>query len=441
MRFLALIARTVVGSLFVVSGLIKANDSLGFSYKLEKYFAENVFDLPFLMDYALPLAFIIALVEVVVGFGTLLGSRSERFRRLRPTDPILLLMVLFFTWLTFYSAYYGVVKDCGCFGEALKLTPWESFSKNVVLLILVVIILADRRKISPYEERKDLIILPFSLLLIGLFSVGVLGWWFPVVFSLLVFAVAVLIRKVLEKKAITEWTLLAVYLLFTSLFSFFTLHYLPIKDFRPYAKGKSIPDQMSVPPDEQPVYQSTFIYQHKKSGKKKSIPQDSLGAYDLDEWKYVERSTRLVKEGRTPPIEDFNFENQAGTKDVTHKLIGDTAKDNRTGYVFLVVAYDLYHTDTSAYDKLNTLRKKAEKNGHSFYGATGSSGDKPFEFRQKHQIMYPFFSADKILLKTIIRSNPGLVLIKDGNVLAKWPSTDLPRFEEVKKKHIEGKAV
>ena len=433
MRALVLISRTIVGSLFVVSGLIKANDTLGFSYKLEKYFAENVFDLLFLMDYALPLAIIVALVEVVVGYSTLMGTRMKQ------VSWLLLLMILFFSWLTFYSAYYGVVKDCGCFGEALKLTPWESFSKNLVLLGLILMIFFGRQSIETNKVKENLLILPGSLLLIGLFSVLVLNWWFPVLFSILLFALTYLIQKVLGKGAGMEWTHLVTYVLFTALFAYFTLHYLPIRDFRPYAEGKSIPEQMQVPPDQQPVYETTFIYENDSSGKRIKVPQDSLGALS-DKWAYQERNTKLVKEGKTPPITDFEINNAHG-KDVTNKIIGDSAKKQATGHVFLVVAYDLHQTNSMAFKKrLNKLRKKAVENGHSFYGVTKTTGDKVDRFLRENRIMFDLFIADGVLLKTIIRSNPGLVLLKEGEVLGKWPSTALPSYTELKRSYIEAEA-
>ncbi len=433
MRSLVLIARTLVGSLFVVSGLIKANDTLGFSYKLEKYFAEKVFDLPFLMDYALPLAVLIAIVEVSVGLCTLLGTKMKQ------VSWLLLLMILFFTWLTFYSAYYGVVKDCGCFGEALKLTPWESFSKNVVLLGLTLIIFFGRKRIEPNDAKDNLLILPLSILLIGFFSVGVLNmsWWFPVFFTPLIYVLVFLVQKVLGKGKAMEWTHLGIYVLFTGFFAYFTLHYLPIRDFRPYAEGKSIPEQMSVPPDQQPVYETTFIYENKSNGERIKVPQDSLGALS-DDWSYKERRTELVEEGKTPTITDFEILDREGEQNVTHKLIGSENNGHRTGYIFLVVAYDLHHTDERAFEgRLKELREKAVKDGHSFYGVSKTTGDKVDRFRHEHQVMFPIFIADGVLLKTIIRSNPGLLLLKDGKVLGKWPSTALPSYGEVKKRYIE----
>src|SRR5690554_5161297 len=134
MRYLVGFSRIIVGLLFIFSGLIKLNDPVGFSFKLQDYFAPEVLDLGFLMPYTLLLAIVLVIFEVLLGMMLLLGS-SKRF-----TLWSLLLMIVFFTFLTFYSAYYNKVTDCGCFGDAIPLTPWESFYKDIVLLILILII-------------------------------------------------------------------------------------------------------------------------------------------------------------------------------------------------------------------------------------------------------------------------------------------------------------
>ncbi len=428
MKALVSIARTLVGSLFVVSGLIKANDTLGFSYKMVDYF--EVFGMPGLGEYALPFAVIIAVLEVLLGFATLLGTR------MRLTSWVLLLLIAFFTWLTFYSAYYDVVKDCGCFGDALKLTPWQSFTKDVVLLALVLIIFLNRCSVGLNDAKAHARILPGSLVLILLFSGFVLNWWFPLIFSLLVFVLTLLIQWLLGRNARTELLQVLRFVVLTALFTFYCLHYLPIRDFRPYAEGKSIPEQMTVAPEDRPVYSTVFVYKEKESGKEVSIPQDSLGNYDLEQYEYVERSTEVVKEGKEPAIDDFSIETLKG-EGMTEKIIGDTAEGNETGPVFLVVAYDLHKTRKAPQDRLNQLYEKAEEDGHRFYGVTSTTGDKVDSFRHEHQIMYPYLVADGILLKTIVRSNPGLVLLEDGKVLGKWPSTALPSYERIEKSYLQ----
>ena len=151
MKILTIISRLLVGSLFIVSGLIKANDPVGFSYKLKDYFAADVLNMEWLIPFALVLAVVICVVEIVLGLATVMGSK------MKPVSWLLLLMIIFFTFLTFYSAQFEKVTDCGCFGDALKLTPWESFSKDAVLLLFVLLIFLKRKSIEMNSEREDLI--------------------------------------------------------------------------------------------------------------------------------------------------------------------------------------------------------------------------------------------------------------------------------------------
>jgi len=164
MRYLVGFARIVVGLLFIFSGLIKLNDPVGFSFKLQDYFAPEVLNLEFLVPYSLGLAIIIVIVEVILGVTLLLGY----MRRL--TLWLLLLMIVFFTFLTFYSAYFNKVTDCGCFGDAIPLTPWESFWKDVILLVLIIILFVGRRYIRPIftTNVRSMVVLVTFLLCLGL---------------------------------------------------------------------------------------------------------------------------------------------------------------------------------------------------------------------------------------------------------------------------------
>jgi uncharacterized membrane protein YphA (DoxX/SURF4 family) len=143
MKYLVGVIRIFVGILFIISGFIKLNDPVGFSFKLEEYFSQGVLDLPFLTPYALAISILVVVVEVMVGVMLILGYKRKI------TIWTLLAMIVFFTFLTFYSAYFNKVTDCGCFGDAIKLTPWESFTKDVVLLILILIIYVGRKYITP----------------------------------------------------------------------------------------------------------------------------------------------------------------------------------------------------------------------------------------------------------------------------------------------------
>src|SRR5690554_5938121 len=160
LKLLTSFSRLFTGILFIISGLIKLNDPVGFSFKLEDYFAQDVLNLPFLTPLALAIAVFVVILEVVLGVMLLLGYKKKF------TLWTLLLMIVFFTFLTFYSAYFNKVTDCGCFGDAIKLTPWESFTKDVILLILILILFAGKRYIQPiFKPTKGLIVTGISLIL------------------------------------------------------------------------------------------------------------------------------------------------------------------------------------------------------------------------------------------------------------------------------------
>src|SRR5690554_7106809 len=195
MKVLTQFCRFFVGILFIFSGLIKLNDPVGFSFKLDEYFSETVFNMPFLQDYTLSLALIIVTAEVLLGVMLLLGY----MRKL--TLWLLLLMIVFFTFLTFYSAYFNKVTDCGCFGDAIPLTPWESFWKDVILLVLIIILFVGRRYIRPIftTNVRSMVVLVTFLLCLGL--------------------------------------------------GYYVLQHLPIIDFRAYKIGTNIAEGMRVPED------------------------------------------------------------------------------------------------------------------------------------------------------------------------------------------------
>ena len=165
MRKLVWICRILVGLLFIFSGLIKINDPLGFSYKLEEYF--DVFHISFLGSFALSIAIILCSLEIILGFALLIGVRA------RSVAWGLLLLIIFFAFLTFYSAYFKVVQTCGCFGDAIPLTPWQSFSKDLVLLLLITIIFINRKMINPLFSQKtgDNLLMASVVIAVGMGSI------------------------------------------------------------------------------------------------------------------------------------------------------------------------------------------------------------------------------------------------------------------------------
>ncbi|MFQ5335122.1 MAG: DoxX family protein, partial [Flavobacteriales bacterium] len=173
MKTAVLISRILVGALFIVSGLVKLNDPLGFSYKLEEYFSPDVLNMDWMMPYALLCSVVFSVLEVALGIAVLAGFM------MRLSSWLLLGMMAFFTFLTFYSAYFEKVTECGCFGDALKIMPWHSFWKDVVLLVFVILIFIRQKSIKLNSPGENLIILPVALALIAAFSLLVIDWGFP----------------------------------------------------------------------------------------------------------------------------------------------------------------------------------------------------------------------------------------------------------------------
>ena len=375
MYFLTLISRFVVGVLFIVSGLIKANDALGFSYKLEEYFSAGVLNMEFLIPYAFLLAAGICIAEIFLGVMVLIGARPKF------TSWSLLGMIVFFTFLTFYSAYFNKVTDCGCFGDAVKLTPWESFGKDVVLLFFIAIIFLKKNVIKPMLSFK------------------------------------------------MENMLLGVITFFCFAFVYHTYNHLPMKDFRPYAIGKSIPegmktcDELGLPCPEKIDY---FLVRNKETGEEKQVL--SLD-WDWQTDDFVSNTGKSLEiEGYEAPVHDFSISIDGA--DYTESILS-------SDYAFLVVAYNLSKTDKDAWSQVNDLAAGAERIEVPFITMSASSDEMIEEFRHEVQAAYPFYFTDETTLKTIVRSNPGVLLLKKGTIIGKWHHNDFPTFEEIKQNHLQ----
>jgi uncharacterized membrane protein YphA (DoxX/SURF4 family) len=370
MRTLAQISRVVVGVLFIISGFIKANDPLGFSYKLEEYF--TVFNMPWLSFAALALAIFICAFEIGLGVALLLGAKMNL------TAWSLLLMILFFTGLTFYSWHYNKVTDCGCFGDALHLTPFQSFMKDIVLLIFIFFIFIKRNEISPlFGERPS--------------------------------------------------TLLA-YAGFIASFSFsvYCVRNLPVIDFRPYAVGKNIPEGMKLPPGAK-TDSVVMVFIYEKDGKQLELSMDDIKTID-DTYKFIDRKDKVVREGDKAPIHDFSIVSADGT-DITQDVLS-------MEQVFLLIAYDINKSNTKAQSRINDFVNLAQQKGIEFIGITSSSPKEVDSFRHEHNSMFDYYYCDATTLKTMIRSNPGLMLLRKGTVTATWHYNNLPSFDQVYKQYL-----
>ena len=360
MKVLTNICRVLVGILFIISGLIKLNDPVGFSFKLQEYFGAQVLNLEFLTPYALALAVVIVIFEVLLGVMLLVGYKKKF------TLWSLLLMIVFFTFLTLYSAVTGKVTDCGCFGDALHLTPWQSFTKDVVLLVLILVIFFNKR----YIKR-----------LFSKFAAGL------VVYSALALC---------------------------ALLAYYVLAHLPVIDFRAYKVGTNIQKGMEVPEGApQAKYEMVFIYN--VNGKQKEFTDKELDKIP-EGATFVDRKDKLIQEGYVPPIHDFSLEFN-GT-DYTEELLNEP-KLIRLG------SYDLNKASDTGLAKLETFANEAQQKGYKVIGATASGTDVIGQKKKQHGITFNYYFCDATTLKTIERANPSIVILNKGTVVQKAHWNDI----------------
>lgn len=451
-RLARYIARVTVGAVFIVSGLIKANDTLGFSYKLEEYFDERALGSFWAIfhDFALPIAMVITVVEVILGLALLFGAKAKL------ANWALLAMTLFFGWLTWYTASCNdaqtaamsagidfdrvCVNECGCFGDALRgsvgrsLTPWESFYKDLTLLFFVIVLVVESGRIKLNSVRQDVGIFAASLIFIALFGGWLFGWWFPMGFTIAAFLVYMILKQFVLYKH-REWIIAAAMAVMTFAFVVYTYRHLPIKDYRPYAVGKSIPEQMKSAEElglEPTKYANIYQLEHKETGETMTaLSTEYLEQKMWDEWDVASASdeTIVVQRGYEPPIATFTV-NDAEGSDIGYEIL------EREGFSFLLIAYDIEQTNVAVQPALNEFAQLAQADDIPFFGITSSNYDFVEDFRHLHQNFFPYYFADEIFLKTIVRSNPGLLLMKDGAILAKWGHNDIPEYREVKANYL-----
>lgn len=353
MKYLVNISRILVGLLFIFSGLIKINDPVGFSFKLEEYFGPTVFNIDFLLPYVLPLAIFIVVLEVLLGVFLLIGLKKEF------TIYSLFAMIVFFTFLTWYSAYFNKVTDCGCFGDAIKLTPWESFTKDVILLVLIVIIMIGLKYIKPLFSNKLLYIFPSISLILCI----------------------LIVNQVLS--------------------------HLPLIDFRPYKVGANIIDNMVIPEDsKKAVFRYDWLFNI--NGEKKVI--STSGNFPDSEGTFVSVDTELIEEGYEPPILDFSME--FGDIDYTDVLM----KEQK---LIIFVFYNISKTNNDAIVGLKETVELAVINDYKVIGLTASGEIDVNSFESENDIDIDFYFCDETALKTIVRSNPAAIKLHEGTIIQK----------------------
>lgn len=461
MKVLRNFSRLLVGIIFVFSGFVKVVDPLGSAYKFTDYFAAMHLD--FMSGAALVLAIIMSVAELIIGIALVFNLVPKL------ASWGVLLFMSFFTPLTLWLAIANPVSDCGCFGDALILTNWQTFYKNLIILAFVAVIFISRKKYKPAYNM------------------------------------------------FFQWTLGILFTIAATLISVYSLRNLPVIDFRPYHIGASIPEGMIIPEDQlqnKDVYNSTFIYE--KDGKQQTFTSDNLPD---STWKFVDAKHELVKEGYKPPIHDFTIEPvflpgitpepveevyvnlydagfvyTKGTDTVSYSVdmlpdntwkfenvtyeseldaslisliylspegveenftinnlpgkdyvfidavytaaedldavpygedIAETVLDD-DGYFFLMVMLDVKKADTRYLEKIDKIVEYCKEKDYKFYCLTGSNAEDISAFVKEHKPAYSFYNTDPITLKTIVRSNPGLLLLKKGVILNKWSCRNIP---------------
>jgi uncharacterized membrane protein YphA (DoxX/SURF4 family) len=409
MNIINTISRLLVGALFIVSGLIKANDALGFSFKLHDYFAPDVLDIPFLIEYTYPIAVFVCVAEIMLGLAVLVGAKMVL------TSWSLLLMILFFDVLTFYSAYFDKVTDCGCFVDAIKLTPWESFAKDVVLSALIFIIFAFRHKVSYHTKEQNAKLMPVALLLVALFSYFVLDWLFPVYFTLALFVLVSLVNRFIIKEK-TEWTLAGLTLITCFAFTYHTYSHLPIRDYRPFAESKNIAQGMTLPEDAKTdVYKD--IWKYEINGVVNEYHTEDK-PWEIEGATYVDRETTLLVKGDEPPIRDFSIESDE-LGDITDSVLN---ADN----AILFVMYDLNKTNQQGLNKASVILKELSDEDITLISLSATTEEQLDVLCEEAGVSIPFYFTDETTLKTIVRSNPGMLWLKNGTIIKKWHHNDFP---------------
>ena len=369
-KFLIELLRVIVGVTFLFSGFVKAIDPLGFTYKIQDYLINlNLVDL---FQFALPLAVILVVAEFVLGALLLLGLYRK------PVTILVALMMIFFTPFTFWVALTNPVEDCGCFGDALVISNWQTFYKNLVIVAGAIVLAVKWKLVTPLFSKR---ITPFVALFVVLFGL---------------------------------------------LFALHNVYNLPVIDFRPYKKGANIPEQMYIDPEKADVMETVFIYS--KDGVEEVFTEENYPWNDST-WTFVDMETRLVQEGEKPAIEDFAlgsiyFDEIDGSwnlgSEITDLVLSDTS------YTFLMISYSLDEINLKHLDKFKEVNRFAVDNGYPFYLLTASSETIVGEWEAIHKTEFQFGHADERALKTMTRANPGLILIKEGNVINKWTDGKVP---------------
>ncbi len=362
-------ARFILAAVFIFSGGVKAIDPVGAGLKMAEYL--HSFQLPVGHFLSMILGVAMATFEFAIGALLLMGIWK------RVTAWLTLLTMIFMTALTLYLALYNPISDCGCFGEALKLTNWETFYKNIFLLFLSYIYLLYHKScVAAFTYPK--VWIPFS--------VGIVGFLF---------------------------------------FSYMNHRHLPMLDFRPYKVGASLPHLILVP-DGAPKDEYTYEFVYERNGERRTFDMNNLPD---ETWTYVERYEKLVSKGYTPPVTDFSL--FLGSNDVTDQIL-DTP-----GMMIWILSTNWEEVNKSLAPSLNTLYSVAQSQGILLYGISSSTKSEEGRWRNSTNTEYPLLFLDATTVKTVARAVPSIIFIRDGVIIAKMNARDLERGEALLREQVE----
>jgi len=365
-KLLVNICRFIVALTFIFSGYVKAIDPLGTQYKIGDYLealslAQYVPDI-----LILAVSVLLCALEFCMGIFLLLAIHRRKTSKTAFVFMILMTAVTLWLWLA------NPISDCGCFGDAIKLSNGQTLLKNVILLACTIVLVRYPLDMIRFISKTN------------------------------------------------QWIAMNYTVLFIVISSIWSLYTLPRFDFRPYHIGANIPKGMEIPENaELPEYETTFIME--KDGERKDFTLDN---YPDSTWTFIDSKSKLIKSGYVPPIHDFSITSVDDGEDITEQVINDP------GYSFLLISPHLENADDTNFGEIDQINEYASSHGYKFICLTASGINAIDRWKEITGAEYAFYNTDEITLKTIIRSNPGLILLKSGTIIRKWSHNKLPILSE-----------